>query len=122
MKDVFYSDFWISLFIIFALLGVIMLINVAYFQIRYQKRVDQLLHGDRYIDGGWIFNSHRMMMYAHYCLFKKRAEKAGLLEKVLTIPTVVKLHLVFHWGAVILLGLILVGFAVNDYLQTGALF
>ncbi len=99
-----------------------MLINVAYFQIRYQKKVDQLLHGDRYIDGGWMYNSHRMMMYAHYCIFKKRAERAGILEKVLAIPAVVKLHLVLHWSVVIALGLILVVFGVDDYLQTGTFF
>ena len=88
--------------IVFMAFGILVIVNAIYFQVRYQKQVDQLIHGDDYIDGGWLFNSTRMMMYAHYCLFNKRARKAGVEDSVAGIPVIVKWHLIFHWGAVII--------------------
>ena len=100
-------NLFIWLCFVFILIGFTVILNAVYFQIRYQKRVGQLLHGDDYIDGGWIFNSQRMMMYAHYCLFEKRAKRAGLYDQVQAIPGVIKGHLLLHWVLVILGGFLM---------------
>jgi hypothetical protein len=78
MSVEFYREFVFCASIVFMALGVLVIVNAIYFQVLYQKKVDQLIHGDDYIDGGWLFNSTRMMMYAHYCLFNRRAKKSGL--------------------------------------------
>ncbi len=95
-------------------LGFLMLLNAIYFQIRYQRMVDRTLHGENYIDGGGVFNASRMMIYAHYCLFPKRAERDGVVDQMGQIPLVVKVHLIFHWLAVIMVCLLAaVGFVVH---------
>ncbi len=96
------AEFFLLLtFFIFLVCGVAAIVNVIYFQIRYQKKVDTIIQGDRYIDGGWMFNSTRLMMYAHYCLFPRRALRAGISDRVDSIPRVIKFHLVLHWFLVI---------------------
>jgi len=92
----------------FAIFGTMAIANVIYFQNRYQKKVDTIIQGDRYIDGGWIFNSTRLMMYAHYCLFPRRARRAGISKQVESIPKVIKLHLILHWFLVIVGGFLLI--------------
>ena len=108
-------DLFIWLCLVFIVIGITVILNAIYFQIRYQKRLDQLLHGDDYIDGGWIFNSQRMMMYAHYCLFEKRARRAGLYDQVQAIPGVIKGHLLLHWVLVILGGFLMLLLWLFDY-------
>ncbi len=85
--------------------GFVAIANVIYFQIRYQKRVDAIVHGERYIDGGWVFNSTRLMMYAHYCLFTGRRQRDGVVEKIKLTPGIIKFHLVLHWFLVVVGGL-----------------
>lgn len=114
-----YFEFSLYLFYVFVLLGILMLANVVYFQIRYQKKTDYLFNDDNYIDGGWIYNSMRMMMYAHYCLFHRRARRAGVLERVRRIPSVIKFHLYFHWFSVIVVSLILTIVSILDYYLLG---
>lgn len=110
------EDIYFILGLAFFFLGFLMLSNAIYFQMRYQKKADQLLHGDNYIDGGWVFNSHRMMMYAHYCLFHKRAARDQVLEQVLNMPKAMKFHLILHWGTVTLVGLtLIIGFVINYF-------
>ena len=102
------SGFTFVTIAIFLVCGLLAIVNVIYFQIRYQKKVDAIIHGDNYIDGGWVFNSTRLMMYAHYCLFPGRAEKAGLGKQVSEIPKIIKCHLVLHWVLVLVSGFFLV--------------
>ncbi len=98
------EDLFLVLCLLFAVIGFTVILNAIYFQVRFQRTVDQLLHGDNYIDGGWIFNSQRMMMYAHYCLFERRARRAGLYDRVQAMPRVLKGHLLLHWVLVLLGG------------------
>ena len=97
---------FLALMLTVFILGFLMLLNAIYFQIKYQKRVDQTLDGENYIDGGGIFNASRMMIHAHYCLFQKRAERDGVIKQMSLIPLVVKMHLIFHWLAVIVMCLL----------------
>ncbi|BFM06492.1 hypothetical protein [Halioxenophilus aromaticivorans] len=102
MSDYFYREAVFYFSLITVALGGLEFLHTIYFQVRYQKKVDVLINGDNYIDGGWIFNASRMMMYAHYCLFPKRAERAGVEKAIHQIPVAIKWHLIVHWVAVIL--------------------
>ncbi len=116
MSVEFYREFVFYASIVFMALGVLVMVNAIYFQILYQKKIDQLIRGDDYIDGGWLFNSTRMMMYAHYCLFNKRAKKAGVEDSIASIPVVVKCHLIFHWSGVIIgSGALALGWSVAHF-------
>jgi len=100
---------------IFFILTIVAILNAVYFQIRYQKKADTIISGDNYIDGGWIFNSTRLMMYAHYCLFPARAERAGVKDRVAKLPSMLKFHLILHWCLVILGSLCMAVWAIADY-------
>lgn len=110
-----YQDFSLYIFYVFILAGFLVILNAIYFQIRYQKKTDQLFHGENYIDGGWLFNSQRMMMYAHFCLFDKRAKRAGVFDQVQKMPPVIRFHLLAHWIMAIFGGLAMVVLGVMDY-------
>lgn len=81
------------------LAGLASILNAIFFQFKYQKLIDQQFHGDNYIDGGWLFNSTRMLMYAHYCLFPARAQKDRVSHHVDSLSLKIKLHLIFNWIA-----------------------
>ena len=101
VNDYFCQDTVFYISIIALALGLVVFFHTIYFQIRYQKKVDKLINGDNYIDGGWIFNTSRMMIYAHYCLFPKRASRAGVTEAIQNMPAIIRWHLIGHWGVVI---------------------
>ena len=91
------SNIEFLLVVIFFGVLILMAGNTIYFQIRFQKKTDQAIHGENYVDGGWLFNANRMMMYAHYCLFSARAKRAGVYEQVTQLPREIKFHLILHW-------------------------
>jgi len=95
------EDIYLVTFLGFLVCSFTSLVNVIYFQLRFQRKVDRIILGSNYIDGGWIFNSTRLMMYAHYCLFPSRAARAGVSNQVRMIPHTIRLHLILHWGLVI---------------------
>lgn len=109
------EDFFFFAVMVLLAIGLILLVNVVYFQVMYQRKVDRAIHGDECIDGSWIFNSTRMMVYAHYCLFSARAIKAGVAGKIVTIPFVIKAHLVLHWLLVIGGSLLMVVLILLDH-------
>ena len=108
MSASFYQELVFYVSFITITLGVLVLLHTIYFQIRYQEKVDKLIHGDNYLDGGWIFNASRMMIYAHYCLFPKRAKRAGVTAAIHRMPSVIRWHLIMHWAVVILVGFLAV--------------
>lgn len=116
MNEAQYQDLSLIVFIVFGMSAFVMIGNVVYFQIRFQRSADRLIHGGNVIDGGWLYNSQRMMMYAHYCLFKKRAVKAKVYTQVKQLPQNIKFHLLLHWGMVMLSGLLLVLLSLMDYI------
>lgn len=61
---------------------------------------------DQYYDGGFLMGVNRLMLYGHYCLFRKRARRDGADEVFQNLSAGMKCHIIFHWAA-ILLGLLL---------------
>ncbi len=108
------EDWTIFLFVVFVLTWVLMAINAVYFHCRYQKKLDQQIMGDDYIDGGMLYNLTRLMLYAHYCLFSNRAKRAGVDEIIRDLPTKLKAHLIFHWFSVLFGCLILIIYSISD--------
>lgn len=101
-----------------ALGGFVVLLHVIYFYFNYQKPIDKKVMGGDYYEMGILLASTKLMMYGHYCLFPKRAKKAGVHEIFSTIPRNVKAHLIVHWVLVIVFSCMLFGGATVDYLQS----
>ena len=90
------------LLILFAIfLGLLMAINSFYFYLRYQKAIDQAVMKGFYYERGYLLCALEQMMYAHYCLFPKRAKRDGFYEIFSVLEKRPRQHLIFHWFAVL---------------------
>lgn len=91
----------VLVFLVFAGSFILAALNAIYFHYRHQRDLDQLVMKEQYIDGGLLFNLMRLMLYGHYCLFPKGAQRDGVYEIFSTLPCSIRVHLIFHWCVVI---------------------
>lgn len=84
------------------------ILNAIYFHFRYQKKIDEAIAG-REDDIGFLLGMTRLMMYGHYCLFPKRAQRAGVYNIFLGLPRIQRAHLIFHWFSLLLFSFITFG-------------
>lgn len=87
------------------------IINAIYFHFRYQKKIDETIAGKE-DDIGFLIGMTRLMMYGHYCLFPKRARRAGVYNIFTRLPRIQRAHLIFHWLSILLFSFITFGFSV----------
>lgn len=45
----------------------------------------------------------------HYCLFSRRAKKAGVYDIFSRLPAIQRAHLIFHWSSLLLFSFIAFG-------------
>lgn len=93
---------FMAAFVIATLLVAAAAINAVYFHYRFQRELDREIMKSSYYDGGLLMNLNRLMMYGHYCFFPKRAKRDGVYEIFQELDRRQRLHLQFHWIAIIL--------------------
>lgn len=89
-------------FLLAIFLGVLALANSFYFYKRYQPPLDKATMKDLYFEKGYMLCALDQLMYAHYCLFPKRAKRDGFYELFSTLESRPRKHLIFHWFAVVI--------------------
>lgn len=87
------------------LLGTVLFIgaavNALYFHFRYQKALDRNVMKEKYYDGGLLMGLNCLMVYGHYCFSPSRAKRDGVLDVFERLDRRQKLHLKFHWVAIV---------------------
>ncbi len=81
-------------------LSVLVLINAIHFYLKHYESIAKQVDG-AYIDMGFLFSASRLMLWAHYCLFPKRAERANVHEIFSRLPKTIRMQLLFHWFGVL---------------------
>lgn len=91
------DDSFILLGLFIGFIGLtVTIVNAVYFHFRYQKKIDQAIAGGE-DDIGFLLGLTRLTMYGHYCLFSRRAKKAGVYDIFSRLPAIQRAHLIFHW-------------------------
>lgn len=97
----------ISAFGLFMLLFVALLINAIHFYCVYYDRLSEKIDGQIF-DGGFLFAASRFLLWGHFCLSDKKAEKSGVKEVFSELPKSARRQLLFHWFGMMYGGLVLV--------------
>lgn len=95
--------------------GFFCILHALYIRYRYQEFIDRAVMGSEYFDMGVFFAFSKLLMYGHYCIFSKRAIRAGVDELFQALPKVQRIHLIVYWWTFIIFGSLLFGGAAFDY-------
>lgn len=88
-------------FLLAIILFVLVLINAIYFYIKHYKTIATQVDGT-YIDVGFLLSANRLMLWAHYCIFPKRAKRAKVHDIFSSIPKTTRVQLLFHWFGILI--------------------
>lgn len=107
---------WPQFVSLVGLIGVFFVIlHALYIRVRYQPAIDRAVMGSQYFDMWVFFAFNKLLMYGHYCLFPKRARRAGVHEIFENLPRVQRLNLIVFWGFFIVCCFLFFGGALLDY-------
>ncbi|KEQ19358.1 hypothetical protein [Endozoicomonas numazuensis] len=87
-------------FFFLILLFVTLMINAIHFYKKYYKQLSESIDG-AFFDSGFLFASSRFMLWGHYCLFPKRAERANVYSIFEALPKSARLQLKLHWFGIL---------------------
>lgn len=101
----------LAAFAIFILLFILLLINAIYFYWVHHDGLSKKIDGHLF-DGGFLLSASRFMLWGHFCLNEKKAEKSGVKEIFSELPKSARRQLIFHWYGMMYCGLVLIGLGI----------
>lgn len=105
------DTFILALFFTFILIFILVLINAIYFYSLYYKELSKKIDG-KIFDGGFLFSASRFMLWGHFCISSKKAERSGVKEIFEELPKRARRQLIFHWCGMMYCCLVLFGLGI----------
>lgn len=98
----------VTAFAVFLVLFIFLLLNAIHFYRVHYGKLSEKIDG-RTFDGGFLFAASRFMLWGHFCLSDRKAERSGVREIFSELSPRARWQLLFHWfgmmyGFLVLLG------------------
>ncbi|KEQ19255.1 hypothetical protein GZ78_04515 [Endozoicomonas numazuensis] len=109
----------VILFSLTILLFLILTANAIHFYKKRYREISETIDGV-FFDCGFLFATHRLMMWGHYCLFPKRAQRDNVLPVFENLSNPVRRQLKLHYlGLLTCCFLMIFSYLLSKYLLPG---